>query len=100
MSVASLISKRPTEQVQLLAINQERVNMTTATGCVRWNIIALDKCLLEVVWIVSTRFLNCLDQPNRRIRTRMSGGVGGGLREEAPYPVRHLLSQFSESYSS
>ncbi|MFC1635199.1 hypothetical protein ACFL5Z_10175 [Planctomycetota bacterium] len=88
MSVASLIPKRPTEQVQLLAINQERVYMTTATGCVRWNIIALDKCLLEVVWIVSTRFLICLDQPNRRIRTRMSGGVGGGLREEAPYPDR------------
>ena len=87
MSVASGSSKRPTKQVQLLAINQERVNMTTATGCVRWNIIALDNCLLEVVWIVSTRFLNCLDQPNRRIRTRMSGGVGGGLRKGAPYPA-------------
>ena len=28
----------------------------------------------------------CLDQPNRRIRTRMSGGVGGGSREATPYP--------------
>ena len=50
-------------------------------------IIALDGCLLEVVWIVRTWFLNCLDQPNRRIRTNMSGGVGVGLCEEAPYPV-------------
>ena len=25
---------------------------------------------------------SCSDQPNRRIRTRMSGGVGGALREQ------------------
>ena len=31
--------------------------------------------------------MTCPDQPNRRMRTRMSGGVGGGLREGAPYPV-------------
>src|SRR5580658_2935432 len=36
-----------------------------------------------------------LNPPNRRIRTRMSGGVGGGGREADPYPdldshmVRH-----------
>ena len=29
-----------------------------------------------------------LDQPNRRIRTRMSGGVGGGSCEATPYPDR------------
>jgi hypothetical protein len=28
-----------------------------------------------------------LNLPNRRIRTRMSGGVGGGGREADPYPV-------------
>ena len=28
----------------------------------------------------------CFDQPNRRIRTRKSGGVGGGSREATPYP--------------
>jgi len=33
----------------------------------------------------------CPDQPNRRMRTRMSGGVGGGLREGAPYPVSLCL---------
>ena len=35
------------------------------------------------------------DQPNRRIRTRMSGGVGGGSREATPYPyvcrARHVF---------
>jgi len=29
----------------------------------------------------------CLDQPNRLVRTRTLGGVGGGLRKGAPYPV-------------
>jgi hypothetical protein len=27
-----------------------------------------------------------LTWPNRRMRTRMSGGVGGGSREVSPYP--------------
>ena len=31
-------------------------------------------------------FLTCFNQPNRRLRTRMSGGVGGGRREASPYP--------------
>jgi hypothetical protein len=28
----------------------------------------------------------CPDQPNRRIRTRTYGGVGGALSDERPYP--------------
>jgi len=31
-------------------------------------------------------FDSCLDQPNRRIRTRMYGGVGGGSCKAPPYP--------------
>jgi hypothetical protein len=38
---------------------------------------------------------------NRRIRTRMSGGVGGGRREASPYPdlvlLRASLSVFDEA---
>ncbi len=30
----------------------------------------------------------CSDQPNRRIRTRMYGGVGGAPHEGRPYPYR------------
>ena len=37
----------------------------------------------------------CLDQPNRRMRTRMSGGVGGGLRDGAPYPVIFFIKSSS-----
>jgi hypothetical protein len=77
MFVAIVLDKAPTEQVQLLEYIHEWVYMTATTSCVKWNIIAIDECLLEVVWIVRTWFLVCLDQPNRRMRTRMSGGVGG-----------------------
>jgi hypothetical protein len=39
----------------------------------------------------------CLDQPNRRMRTRMSGGVGGGLSDEAPYPDRKWQREVQET---
>ena len=32
------------------------------------------------------------DQPNRRVRTRTHGGVGGGRCEAPPYPDRRFLS--------
>ena len=32
-----------------------------------------------------------LDQPNRRMRTRMSGVMKGYLSKVAPYPVRRFL---------
>ena len=39
------------------------------------------------------------DQPNRRIRTRMYGGVGGALSDGRPYPdvcrVRHVFLRVS-----
>ena len=35
---------------------------------------------------ISGVICSCFDQPNHRIRTRMSGGVGGGSREATPYP--------------
>ena len=31
------------------------------------------------------------DQPNRRIRTRMYGGVGGALSDGRPYPDGQLV---------
>ncbi len=43
--------------------------------------------LFQITWIVFAQLMICLDQPNRRMRTRTSGGVGGGLRKGAPYPV-------------
>jgi len=44
--------------------------------------------------------MTCPDQPNRRMRTRTSGGVGGGLREGAPYPVRtHFKTDFEARLS-
>jgi len=52
------------------------------------------ECLLQITWIVSAQLMICLDQPNRRMRTRMSGGVGGGLCKGAPYPDRHLSFLF------
>ncbi len=36
----------------------------------------------------------CFDQPNRRIRTRMPGGVGGAPREGRPYPYVHFFDYF------
>ena len=39
------------------------------------------------------------DQPNRRLRTRMGGGVGGALSDGRPYPdvcrVRHVFLRVS-----
>ncbi len=39
----------------------------------------------------------CLDQPNRRMRTRMSGGVGGGLRKGAPYPDMYYSGETEQA---
>ena len=44
------------------------------------------KCLLQITRIVLAQLMISLDQPNRRMLARMSGGVGGGLSDEAPYP--------------
>ena len=41
----------------------------------------------------------CLDQPNRRMRTRMSGGVGGGLRKGAPYPDSIVAFYYNVLYT-
>ena len=34
---------------------------------------------------------NLPDQPNRRVRTRTHGGVGGGRCEAPPYPDSRIL---------
>ena len=44
----------------------------------------------------------CLDQPNRRIRTRLYGGVGGRSCEAPSYPdvcwVRHMFLRVRRTY--
>ncbi len=37
---------------------------------------------------------------NRRMRTRMSGGVEGERGEPAPYPIRRLLTRAASEHSS
>ena len=69
---------------------------SSTTGCARKRCLAYEsrqmgyhcfaECLLQITWIVFAQLMICLDQPNRRMRTRMSGGVGGGLCKGAPYP--------------
>ena len=45
-------------------------------------------CLLYITWAFVPLDLILPDQPNRRIRTRTYGGVGGGSCEAPPYPDR------------
>ena len=41
----------------------------------------------------------CFDQPNRRIRTRMYGGVGGTPCEGRSYPDGHSFIIFQDHYN-
>ena len=45
-------------------------------------------CLLYITWTCVPLDLILPDQPNRRIRTRTYGAVGGALSDERPYPDR------------
>ena len=47
------------------------------TGQITWTRVSLDLVLL--------------DQPNRRIRSRMCGGVGGAFSDGRPYPDMPLV---------
>ena len=46
----------------------------------------LTRCLFYITRAFVPLDLILPDQPNRRIRTRTYGGVGGALSDERPYP--------------
>ena len=49
------------------------------------------KCRHRCVLEDPADLLICFNQPNRRLRTRTSGGEGGGSREASPYPDGRLI---------
>jgi RNA-directed DNA polymerase len=74
ITVASFITEHPTDGSRLMEIILERGNMFKALKRVRDNKRAPGP---EV---------NLPDQPNRRIRIRTYGGVGGTLSDGRSYP--------------
>ena len=94
--VASRISKSPTGRIRLLESIPERKNMQHALHFARY----VDDCVIFVrSERAGKRVMKCSiiraclpldlilpDQPNRHLRTRTSGGVGGAPREGRPYP--------------
>lgn len=73
--IAARLGDSPAGQVRLKESILERTNKIKSTG----KILCL-VCLLDVT--------PALDQPNRHLGTRMSGGVGGPLSDERSYPDR------------
>ncbi|MBW2166870.1 MAG: hypothetical protein JRG74_12490 [Deltaproteobacteria bacterium] len=44
-------------------------------------------CFIKARQAGCVLFVPVFDQPNRRIRTRMSGAVGGALSDNVPIPI-------------